>query len=80
MDRRSTGDKIVFGRRGQGKSDGRARREEGQTHSNHVAWLRQGMIIDIEACVEQLAHARFDDIRQLASDDHDRFFLRRGHS
>ena len=35
--------------------------------------LAHGLVVDVEARVEQLAHARFDGLRQLARDDHQGF-------
>ena len=35
--------------------------------------LAHGLVVDIEARVEQLAHARFDRLGQLARDDDERF-------
>ena len=36
--------------------------------------LGHRLVVEIEAGVEQLAHARFDAVGQLARDDHQRFF------
>jgi hypothetical protein len=38
---------------------------------------RHRRIVEIEACIEQFAHAGLDRIRQLARDDNERFLLNR---
>lgn len=46
---------------------------------SHELGLRHALVVEIEARVEQLAHARFDLVRQLAGDDDERL-LPDGHT
>src|SRR5690606_2776275 len=41
--------------------------------------LGHGCVVEIEAGIEELSHARLDDLRQLARDDHERFLGAVGH-
>jgi hypothetical protein len=45
----------------------------GLLHGGDQLGLGHGMVVDVEARVEQLAHARLDRVRQLARDDDEGF-------
>jgi hypothetical protein len=48
-------------------------------HSVGQLGLRHWRVVGVEARIEQFAHARFDDVRQLARNDDDGLLNRAGH-
>ena len=52
----------------------RGHQHVGALHRLGQIGLAHGLVVEIEARIEQLAHAGLDDVRQLAGDDHQELF------
>ena len=52
----------------------RSERSRRRPHGLGELDLAHRLVVEIEPCVEQLAHAGFDDVRQFAGDDNERLF------